>query len=221
MSTVASQSDPFASMVSPSDLTLADVWASLGRIPLERICMSPPPGMATPKDVIEADDRADRLCELIDGVLVQKTMGYYESLIAVKIIQFLAAFVDARGLGIVLGEGGMLRILPQQVRIPDVCFISWERFPNRQLPKEPIPAIVPDLAIEVLSKGNTEQEMRRKLLDYFTAGVRLVWYIDPSTRSARSYTAEDRCVELAETQSLSGGEVLPGFELPLSTLFAA
>ena len=62
--------------------------------------------------------------------------------------------------------------------------------------------------------------MERKLHDYFTAGVRLVWYIDPRTRSAKSYTAENQFVELAESQSLSGGDVLPGFELPLRELFA-
>ena len=111
-------------------------------------------------------------------------------------------------------------ILPHQVRIPDVCFISWDHFPNRQLPSEPIPALAPDLAIEVLSKSNTQAEMQRKLRDYFTAGVRLVWYIDPRTRSAKSYTAENQCVEVAESQSLSGGDVLPGFELPLRELFA-
>jgi Uma2 family endonuclease len=101
-----------------------------------------------------------------------------------------------------------------------VCFISWDRFPNRQLPPEPIPDLVPDLAIEVLSKWNTEKEMQRKLHDYFTAGVRLVWYVDPRTRSAKSYTAENQFVELSESQSLSGGEVLPGFELSLHELFA-
>jgi Uma2 family endonuclease len=79
--------------------------------------------------------------------------------------------------------------------------------------------LAPDLAIEVLSEGNTEQEMLRKLHDYFTAGVRLVWYIDRRTRSARSYTAEDAVTEVGESESLSGGAVLPGFEMSLGTLF--
>ncbi len=62
--------------------------------------------------------------------------------------------------------------------------------------------------------------MQRKLRDYFAAGVRLVWYIDPRTRSAKSYTGENQCVEVSESQSLSGGDVLPEFELPLGELFA-
>jgi Uma2 family endonuclease len=182
--------------------------------------MFPPPGTATENDVLTAEGHTGRICELIDGVLVEKTMGYLESLVAAEIIYLLKTFLKTHDLGIVLGEAGTLRILPHQVRVPDVCFIAWERFPNRQLPREPIPVLVPDLAIEVLSEGNTEQEMQRKLHDYFTAGVRLVWYIDPRSRSAKSYTAENQCVEVAEAQTLLGGDVLPGFELSLSTLFA-
>jgi Uma2 family endonuclease len=206
--------------VLPSNWTVADMWKHLGGIPLERIRMSPLPGTATEKDVLEAESRTGRICELIDGVLVAKTGGYYESLIAVEISFLLKVFLKTHDLGVVLGADGTLQILPKQVRIPDVCFIAWERFPNRQLPREPIPALAPDLAVEVLSPSNTPQEMQRKLHDYFTAGVRLVWYVDASTRSARSYTSENEFVEISESQSLSGGDVLPGFELPLRDLFA-
>ena len=205
--------------VLPSDWTLADFWTHLGGIPAERIRMVPPPGTATEDDVLKAEGRTGRICELIDGVLVEKTMWYCESLIAVEIIYLLKVFLAKHDLGIVLGADGTLRILPHQVRVPDVCFISWDRFPNRQLPREPIPALAPDLAVEVLSEGNTEQEMRRKLHDYFAAGVRLVWYIDPRTRSTKCYTAEDKFVDVTESGTLTGGEVLPEFELPLRALF--
>jgi Uma2 family endonuclease len=204
----------------PTDWTAADVLRHLGGIPLERIRMYPPPGMATEGDVLQAKSRFSRVCELIDGMLVEKTVGYYESLVAATIIQLLGRFLDTRDLGIVLGEAGTLRILPNQVRVPDVCFIGWEKFPNRELPREPIPAVVPDLVVEVLSEGNTEAEMQRKLRDYFSAGVRLVWYVDPRTQTARTYTAEDQCVEVGQQDSLSGGDVLAGFELPLAGLFA-
>jgi len=203
-----------------TDWTAADMLAHLGGIPLDRIRMYPPPGLATENDVLEAEARTDRICELIDGVLVEKTMGWYESLLAVEIIHLIKAYLDTHDLGIVLAPDGMLRILPQQVRVPDVSFIRWEQFPNRQFPPGAILALAPDLAIEVLSQGNTPAEMQRKLRDYFTAGVRLVWYIDPATCSAKAYTAEDRCVEVTETQCLSGGDVLPGFELSLKNLFA-
>jgi len=204
----------------PSDWTLADMLTHLGDIPPERIRMCPPPGMATEEDVLQAKSRFNRVCELINGVLVEKTVGYYESLVAAEIIHLLKVFLETHDLGIVLGEAGTLRILPTQVRVPDVCFISWDKFPNRQLPPQPVPRLAPDLAVEVLSPGNTEAEMWRKLHDYFAAGVRLVWYVDPRTRSARAFTAADQCVVLGEQDALSGGKVLPGFELSLKELFA-
>jgi hypothetical protein len=96
----------------------------------------------------------------------------------------------------------------------------WMLVAVRLVPPEPIPAVAPDLAVEVLSEGNTEGEMQRKLRDYFAAGVRLVWYVDPRSRTAKAYTAPDQGIVLDQQQSLSGGEVLPGFELPLRDLFA-
>jgi len=199
--------------------TMADVMHRLGSVSPERICAVPPPGTATEEDVLAHEARTDRPCELIDGTLVEKTMGYYGSLVAGLLIRLLGDFVESRGLGIVLGEAGTLRILPGQVRIPDVCFIAWDRFPDRRLPREPIPAVAPDLAIEILSEGNTVGEMRRKLRDYFEAGVRLVWYIDPATRTAEAYSAPDQCLALAEQDVLDGGDVLPGFCVSLQELF--
>jgi Uma2 family endonuclease len=104
--------------------------------------------------------------------------------------------------------------------MPDVAFISWDRIPNRQRPKEPIPDLVPDLAAEFLSKSNTPAEMKAKRADYFTAGVRLVWEIDPEARTLAVYTAPDAATLLTATDTLDGGDVLPGFSLPLSELFA-
>jgi Uma2 family endonuclease len=213
-------SAPLVASLAPANWTVADLVASLGGIPLDRIRVSPPFGTATEKDVLEVERQTGCPCELIDGTLVEKTMGYYESFLAARINHLIQMFLATHDLGIVLGADGTLRILPRQVRVPDVCFISWDRFPNRRLPAEPIPSLAPDLAIEVLSTSNTEGEMQRKLHDYFTAGVRLVWYIDPQTRSAKSYAAEDQLVTVDESGSLSGGDVLPGFELALSKLFA-
>jgi len=133
---------------------------------------------------------------------------------------FIHSFLDQHHLGIVLGEAGTLRILPEQVRIADVAFIRWERFPNGKLPREPVPALAPDLAIEVLSKGNTEPEMQRKGRDYFAAGVRLVWYIDPESQIATAYTAADQSTAIGRDGVLDGGDVLPGFTLSLTELFA-
>jgi Uma2 family endonuclease len=101
-----------------------------------------------------------------------------------------------------------------------VAFVSWDRLPNRQLPREPIPGIFPDLAVEVLSSSNTAQEMARKCRDYFAAGTQLVWEVDPVQRTVTVYTAPDRFTVLREQDTLDGGTVLPGFTLPLRQLFA-
>ena len=114
-----------------------------------------------------------------------------------------------------------MRLFQGLVRIPDVAFASWDRFPNRKRPKEPIPELAPDLVVEVLSKSNSKAEMNRKLGEYFAAGVRLVWMVDPRKRTARVYTAVDQWVLIKEGQSLDGGAVLPGFVLPLDELFAS
>jgi len=204
--------------MSTSFVTAADLQEMLGGIALSRIRMIPPPGMATEDDVVSVDTREDLTCELIDGVLVEKTIGYFESRIAFVIAHLVEGFLDAHDLGIGLGPDGTLCVLPGQVRAPDVAFIAWDKFPNRELPLEQIPNLVPDLAVEVLSPGNTAAEMDRKLDDYFTAGVRLVWFIDPQTESAQVYTAADRSQTIPRDGVLHGGEVLPGFELSLTDL---
>jgi Uma2 family endonuclease len=80
--------------------------------------------------------------------------------------------------------------------------------------------LAPDLAVEVLSEGNTRSEMERKLRDYFFSGVRLVWFLDPRIRSATVFTSPDQATELAEGDPLEGGDVLPGLSIPLVQVFA-
>lgn len=201
--------------------TVAELLEHLGGIPADRVRLQPSPGTATVDDLINADRISENPCELIDGTLVNKTMGYLESEIACLIIAALSNFVVPRSLGIVLGEAGTLRLLPNQVRIPDVCFISRERFPEGKRPDHPVPSLVPDLAVEVLSQGNTNAEMARKLQEYFQAGTRLVWYVDPKARTVSVYheAAENPARILHPGDTLDGGAVLPGFEHPVDQIF--
>ncbi|MGH7201410.1 MAG: Uma2 family endonuclease [Planctomycetaceae bacterium] len=200
--------------------TAADLFDRFGPIPLDRIRHDPPPGLATVEDVIRIHDRENRLCELIDGVLVEKTRGAWESYLALEMAFFLKDFVRANNSGVVLGADGMLQLFPRQVRIPDLSFISWDRWPGvEEFRAEAAPQVVVDLAVEVISKSNTRREMEGKLREYFAAGVRLVWYVDPVPKQVRVFNSPDEWTVLTENDILSGGDVLPGFELPLRELF--
>ena len=205
---------------SPQIPTLGDLLARLGGVPAQRVRFYPLPGQATEADVVAIEAHEDRLCELIDGVLVEKPMGYRESLLAVAIAAALRAFVVPHKLGLVTGEAGMVKLSPGLVRIPDVAYVSRQRLPGGRVPSEPIPRLVPDLAIEVLSESNTAAEMARKRREYFEAGVRLVWLVDLDARTVTVFTGPDESSTLDQNQVLDGGDVLPGFTLPLAGLFA-
>ncbi len=210
----------FPPMVLPVEWNLADLRKHLGGVPLQRIRLYPPPGMATEEDALEIHRREGRVCELIDGILVEKAMGSYESVLAGLILQWLNNFLEEHPLGIALGEAGYLRMLPKRMRAPDVSFISWERFPKRKVPRDRVFAVAADLAIEILSPGNTPTEMDLKLKEYFRAGVQLVWYIEPERRCARAFTSPEDFIEVDESGTLDGGKVLPGFRIKLRELFS-
>jgi Uma2 family endonuclease len=201
-------------------VTVADLLKKLGDISPERVHLDPHPGTATEKDVLDMERREGRICELVDGTLVEKTMGLAESFLALRIAFFLQLFLEQHKLGMLGGADGTLRLWPGLVRIPDVSFISWDQLPNRKIPKKPIPDLYPDLAVEVLSCKNTKAEIDRKLHEYFRSGTRLAWVVDPRKRNVRVYTAPDQFRLLTEDQSLDGGDVLPGISLPLREVFA-
>jgi Uma2 family endonuclease len=205
---------------SPPINTLADLQDRLGGIPLNRIRFRPHPGTATVQDVIELADHEDKLCELVDGVLVEKAVGYIESSLGVYLSFLLNAFVLPRNLGIVSGADGTVELMAGLVRIPDVAFTRWDRLPGQRYPVVPVPRLAPNLAVEVLSRSNTPREMALKRQDYFSVGVELVWEIDPVARTVDVYTSATQVTTLTATDTLDGGSVLPGFTLSLQDLFA-
>jgi Uma2 family endonuclease len=205
-----------ATLASAAVETVGDLIRSLGDIPPERIRMHPWPGTANEEDVLAVHARDKRLCELVDGVLVEKPMGFDESRLAIIISHDLVDFLALHDLGAVAGEAGMMGLAAGLVRIPDVSFVCWERLPDAY---GPIPPIAPDLAVEVMSESNTPKEMQRKLVEYFAAGTRLVWFFDLKARTVTVYTAPDQFTVLDDSQVLDGGEVLPGLELSIRELF--
>lgn len=201
--------------------TIADLLKELGGIAARRVRADPLPGTATERDLIAVNEHSNRTCELINGILVEKVMSYPESVIACEVIVALKEYLRRHDLGIIAGESGGMRLMPGLVRMPDVSFLSWERLPGHTLPSDPIAGFPPDLAVEVLSKGNTKREMKRKRREYFFAGTRLVWMVDKDKRIVEVFTAPDQSAIFTEEQTLDGGDVLPGFSLPVRQLFAA
>lgn len=195
---------------------LSDVSLPMADFAPERICLDPIPGTATLTDVIEAEARTGRLYELIDGIIVEKTVGFEEGYLGSEIFAILREFVKQHDLGLAIADGGMAELFPGQVRTPDAAFYSWDKFPNRQRPKE----LVPDLAIEVLSPSNRPGEMFAKLKDYYFAGVKLVWYVDPRKRTIEVYTSVNDVMTLTINDTLDGGTLLPGFSVAVATIFA-
>ncbi len=206
----------------PQSDSLADMLHRLGDVPLERVLAHPAPGTATSEDVLRLCDGDDkRLCELVDGVLVEKAMGHRESRLAFWLGVQIAKYLETNPLGILTGADGPYSLEEEQIRFPDVAFISWDNIPSDADPNTPMPDWTISLAVEAISPGNTRGEMKRKLKDYFAASVELVWYLYPIERVVRVYTSEVDCQTLTDADELDCGDVLPGFRVSVRELFDA
>ncbi len=200
---------------------LAQLVEQLGDVPLDRIRTRPAPGTATEQDVLaEREGPERRLCELVDGVLVEKAVGTAESVLAGIILYRLWMYLEEKDLGQALGADGFLRLMPGLVRIPDVSFVAWDHWPKLKAGTGRIADAYPDLMIEVLSKSNTRKEIDRKLRECFLAGTRLAWIIQPTTQTAQVYTSPTDYQRVGKNGTLDASPVLPGFLLSLKALFA-
>lgn len=164
----------------------------------------------------------DKLYEEIDGQLVEMPpMSVTAGVCASELHAELSAFARPRNLGRPVVE--VLFHLPDPIdrnRRPDVAFVSYDRFPkNAKLTPENAWAVVPDLAVEVISPSESAAEQMAKVIEYFRAGVRLVWVIYPEQEFVVVHETLTQMRGLTRTDTLDGGAVLPGFALPLATLF--
>jgi Uma2 family endonuclease len=198
---------------------MGELLAALGGIPPERVCYDPPPGKATKRDLLRVIARTGRLYELVDRTLVEKPMGRPEAYLALELGFAIRTFLATHDLGFCTGADDLVEVLRGQVRGPDLTFTRWDAAPGHPLDDRQISRVIPALAVEVLSPSNTPAEIARKLGEYFRAGVRLVWVIDHRKRTADIHTAPDVKTTLDDSRTLDGGDVLPGFRLPLARLF--
>jgi Uma2 family endonuclease len=199
-------------------VNLSEILEELGSISSDRVRREPAPGHATIDDLLKVHVEGGQF-ELVDGTLVEKAMGWRESFLAAVIMRILGNIVTENNLGVVSGPDGFLEILPSLVRGPDVTFISWSRLPGGRVPADAIPKVVPNLAVEVLSVGNTFMEMSRKRHEYFHAGVQLVWMVDLRERTIAVYTTVNDYEILDESETLTGCDVLPGLRIPIADIF--
>jgi Uma2 family endonuclease len=200
--------------------TLDDLLVGLGGIPLDRVWLNPAPGTATVRDVGYVVDRHTRQVELIDGTLVEKATSLRAGFLASELVHRISSWNDVVGnRGITLGASAPVKLAKGVVRIPSVSFVNWDRIPNRVIPDESVATITPNLAVDFFNAENTRAEMERKLKEYFLSEVQLVWYADPRKRTVQVYTSPDDVTELGENDTLDGGDVLPGFSVPVASLF--
>ena len=173
----------------------------------------------TPEDLLAMPD-GDRY-ELVDGELVEMNVSLLSSWVGGELHGRVREFVRQRDQGMVWPADTGCQFLPDSpstVRKPDVLFVRKDRVPG-DWQSQGFLRIAPDLAAEVISPHDLAYDVDEKVLEYLRAGVRLVWVINPETRTVRVHRANGTSAWLTEGDSLNGEEVLPGFICLVQDLF--
>jgi Uma2 family endonuclease len=175
------------------------------------------------ESIDEADIDDDVLYEVVAGQRVElPPMSAFETVLATVLSAHLCDFAMAKGLGRVATETlFLLRALGEkEERRPDVAFVSYRRWPrNRRVPRTKAWDVAPDLAVEVVSPTNTANQVLTKIREYFQGGVERVWVIYPELEEVYVYSSPTQPRVLSRADDLDGDTVLPGFRLPIATLF--
>ncbi|MBC8100440.1 MAG: Uma2 family endonuclease [Armatimonadetes bacterium] len=172
-------------------------------------------------ELMQTPEYADKNVELIDGVIVEMSRpGGSHGKAAIKIGRYLDSFVETHGLGDVTAEAGYVLFKnpdgKDMIVGPDVAFIRRDRLPDG-LPAGHIP-MPPDLAVEISSPNDTMGKIRDKVAAYLKAGTALVWVVDPDFQTVTVHHAGG--IAAYDINSvLDGGDVLPGFTLPVRDIF--
>lgn len=182
--------------------------------------------MATQTKLVTADDLAgmmpeDGHVELVKGIMIRMSpTGRIHGRIVNNIAGPLWFFVKQNRLGETYGAetGFILSRDPDTVRAPDVAFVSTERL--QQQGEEGFLDGAPDLAVEVISPSETRRAVEEKVLDYLQAGARLIWLVQPETRTVTVYRSLHDIRVLTAGEALDGADLLPGFHLLVADLFA-
>lgn len=160
--------------------------------------------------------------ELVRGVVVKTGMTPTSTghmFIAGWLTHVLYAYVEQHDLGnVTTAEGGfILSDDPTSVRAPDIGFIAKARLENTT--PERFFSGPPDLAVEIVSPSDRAGDIQTKITDYLTAGTRLIWVVYPDTRTVVVHYPDGTARSFTEADTLDGGDVLPGFSLPVAEVF--
>jgi len=164
------------------------------------------------------------LYEIVDGQYVElPPMSIYSARLVTILVAFLETFARTNQLGRVMAEG-LFPLSPNEKtrRRPDVAFVSYKKWPkDRPLPHTDPWPVVPELAIEVVSPSDLAEELRIRIAEYFQVGVLQAWVVYPKPALVDVYQGAGGLRTLARADELDGGEILPGFHLPLAAVFEA
>ncbi len=177
--------------------------------------------LLTADDLWEMPEVPGKRLELVNGELVEMPgTGGVHGLLVGTVFSLLRAFVRERNLGAVFADGTsyVLRHDPALVRVPDVSFVARARIPADSIPVGFIP-LAPDLVVEIVSPSQYEPEVMEKVQIYLEGGVKLIWVVYPRQRQIREFRPGASEVRLGLADVLDGRDLLPGFRLPLATLF--
>jgi Uma2 family endonuclease len=167
--------------------------------------------------IAQLPENETRRLELEEGVIVEMASSSpVNTIIAGRIIYHLNAFVIPRDLGYVTVPDGGFKLAPRITRQPDVAFVSKARLPVIPTHFE----LAPDIAVEVVSES---EDVLKKVLEYLHAGSTFVWTVYHDVKTVYVFTLNEdkslRGVPFGVGDTLDGGDVLPGFALPVRAIF--
>ena len=173
-------------------------------------------------ELMEQPEYLDRVIELVEGELIEMSKpSRIHGIVAALLTAEIVFFVKRGNLGeVVVGDTGF--ILERNadgrdtLRGLDIAFVNSERLPTP--PDFTWYEIGPDLAVEVISPNNKASDIHLKVMQLLNAGTRLIWLVYPESRTVEAHTA-DGATTLHENDTLSGGDVLPGFEVSVGDIF--
>ncbi len=176
-------------------------------------------GLVTAEEFARIPDD-DHHYELVEGRVIRMSPpGSRHAVLAVRVAVLLAQHAEANGLGSVMANGGVrLATNPDTVREPDIAFVRRDRIPDAGVPEGFWPG-PPDLVVEIRSPGDRRSEIQAKVADYLARGVRLVWVVDPRTKTVTTYQLHALPITHNEEDELDAGDVVPGFTCPVRRIF--